>query len=205
MFLCFSTSWEIHINSRKQTHKWTEKKKHSDIWSSIPVPKTVHKGELARCSEYCRLMEWSQVQILTKTCCDTWPGRMAISPACVFNLVCVPTPPCITCYSATLQPTHYTTLHYTLLHYTTLHYTTLHFTTLHYTPQCTVCWLVGCVKSQQGTDKLRQCYVLPHWDRSCRSHFQSHPVTVYWHRANQSQHWPYNARRLAGSHWSANF
>ena len=41
-------------------------------------------------------------------------------------------------------------------------------------------------------------YVLPHWDRSCRSNFLSHPVTVYWHRADQSQCWPYNARRLAG-------
>ena len=26
----------------------------------------------------------------------------------------------------------------------------------------------------------------------------SHPVTVNWHRANQSGRWPYNARRLAG-------
>ena len=32
------------------------------------------------------------------------------------------------------------------------------------------------------------------WDRSCGSNFPSHPVTVYWHRADQSQHWPYNAR-----------
>ena len=49
-----------------------------------------------------------------------------------------------------------------------------------------------------GTDLLRQFYVLPHRDRSCRSNFPSHPVTVYWHRADQSQHWPYNAMRLAG-------
>ena len=49
-----------------------------------------------------------------------------------------------------------------------------------------------------GTDLLRQVYVLPHWDRSCRSNFPSHPVTVCWHRADQSQRWPYNARRLAG-------
>ena len=49
-----------------------------------------------------------------------------------------------------------------------------------------------------GTDLLRQFYVLPHWDRSCRPNFPSHPVTVYWHQANQSQHWPYIARRLAG-------
>ena len=49
-----------------------------------------------------------------------------------------------------------------------------------------------------GTDLLRQFHVLPHWDRSCRPNFPSHPVTVYGHRANQSQYWPYNARRLAG-------
>ena len=48
------------------------------------------------------------------------------------------------------------------------------------------------------TDLLRQVHVLPHWDRSCRSNFLCHPVTVYWHRTNQSKHWPYNARRLAG-------
>ena len=60
-----------------------------------------------------------------------------------------------------------------------------------------------------GTDLLRQFYVLPHWDRSCKPNFPSHPVTVFWHRADQSQCWPYNARRLAGqplecqflSHW----
>ena len=40
--------------------------------------------------------------------------------------------------------------------------------------------------------------MLPHWDRSCRSNFLSHSVTVYWHRANQSRHWHYIARRLAG-------
>ena len=60
-----------------------------------------------------------------------------------------------------------------------------------------------------GMDLLRQFYVLPHWDRSCRSNFLPHPVTVYWHWADQSQRWPYNARRLTGkplecqfwSHW----
>ena len=54
-----------------------------------------------------------------------------------------------------------------------------------------------------GTDLHRQFHVLPHWDRSCRSNFPSHPVTVYWHRADQSQRWPHNAWQ--GSHWSANF
>ena len=49
-----------------------------------------------------------------------------------------------------------------------------------------------------GTDLLRQFYVLSHWDRSCRPHFPSRPVTVYRHWADQSQRWPYNARCLAG-------
>ena len=53
-------------------------------------------------------------------------------------------------------------------------------------------------KCLSETDLLRQFYVLPHWDRSCRSNSPSHPLTVYWHPANQSQHWPYNTRRLAG-------
>ena len=53
-----------------------------------------------------------------------------------------------------------------------------------------------------GMDLLRQFYVLPNWDKSCRSNFLPHPVTVYWHRANQSQYWPYNVRQR--SHWSAN-
>ena len=66
---------------------------------------------------------------------------------------------------------------------------------------CFVCWLFNVPATCEcisGTDLHRQIYVLPHWDRSCRSNFPSHPVTVYWHRADQSQCWPYNARRLAG-------
>ena len=64
-----------------------------------------------------------------------------------------------------------------------------------------VCWLLSVPATCEcisGTDLLRQLYVLPHWDRSCRSNFPSHPVTVYWHQADQSKRWPYNARRLAG-------
>ena len=64
-----------------------------------------------------------------------------------------------------------------------------------------VCWLLivpATCECISGTDLHRQFYVLPHWDRRCRSNFPSHPVTVYWHRADQSQCWPYNARRLAG-------
>ena len=73
---------------------------------------------------------------------------------------------------------------------------------------------VGCLTSQQhpSVSQGRICTefcVLPHWYRICRSNFPSHPVTVYWHRADQSQRWPYNARRLARwplecqclSHW----
>ena len=68
-------------------------------------------------------------------------------------------------------------------------------------PWIVVCWLLivpAICECISGTDLHRQFYVLPHWDRSCRSNFPSHPVTVYWHRADQSQCWPYNARRLAG-------
>ena len=38
--------------------------------------------------------------------------------------------------------------------------------------------------------------VLLCWDRNCRSNFLSPPVTVYWHQANWSQCWLYNARCL---------
>ena len=75
-----------------------------------------------------------------------------------------------------------------------------------------VCWsfnVPATCKCISGTDLLRQVYVLPHRDRSCRPNFPSHPITIYWYRADQSQHWPYIARRLAGqplecqflSHW----
>ena len=67
--------------------------------------------------------------------------------------------------------------------------------------QLFVCWLLSVPATCEcisGMDQLRQFYVLPHWDRSCRSNCLSHPVTEYWHRADQSQCWPYNARRLAG-------
>ena len=57
--------------------------------------------------------------------------------------------------------------------------------------------VVGCLlnvpatcKCISGTDLHRQFYVLPHRDRSCRPNFPSHPVTVYWHQADQPQHWP---------------
>ena len=64
---------------------------------------------------------------------------------------------------------------------------------------------VSCLTSQQHasvfsvTNLLRQFYVLPHWDRSCRSNVLPHLVTLYWYRADQSQRWPYNAKLLAGS------
>ena len=64
-----------------------------------------------------------------------------------------------------------------------------------------VCWLLNVPVAREcisGMDLLRQFYMLPHWDRSCRSNFPSHSVTVYWHRANESQHWPYITWCLAG-------
>ena len=73
-------------------------------------------------------------------------------------------------------------------------------------------WLLNILATCEcisGTDLLRQFYMLPHWDRSCRSNFLPHPATVYWHQADRSQRWPYNARHLVGqplecqflSHW----
>ena len=52
----------------------------------------------------------------------------------------------------------------------------------------------GCITQLQYTDTgptsqmdlLRQFYALPHPDTVCRSGWLYHPVTVYWHRANQS-------------------
>ena len=70
-------------------------------------------------------------------------------------------------------------------------------------PSLFVGWLLNVPATCEcisGTDLLRQFYVLPHWDTSCRPNFPSHPVTklctVYWHRANhiapgvwQGNHW----------------
>ena len=39
------------------------------------------------------------------------------------------------------------------------------------------------------------CY---HTQISCRSNLVSHPVTVHTHRANQTEHWPFNTRPVAG-------
>ena len=63
------------------------------------------------------------------------------------------------------------------------------------------CWLLNVpatCKCISGTDLRRQFYMLPHWDRCCRPNSPYRPVTVYWHRANQSRHWPYNTRCPAG-------
>ena len=73
-----------------------------------------------------------------------------------------------------------------------------------------VCWLLivpATCKCISGMDLLTQFYMLPHWDRSCKPNVPSHPVTEYWHQADQSQHWSYNTRHLAPlecqvvSHW----
>ena len=71
-------------------------------------------------------------------------------------------------------------------------------------PQIQFVLFVACLTPQQhvSVSQGRIWSVMPHWDRSCRSKFLSHP---YWYWANQSQRWPQNARCLAGSHWSVPF
>ena len=72
-------------------------------------------------------------------------------------------------------------------------------------------WLLACLTSQQHKSVPQGRICSDNWDRSCRSNFPLQPVTVYWHRTNQSQHLPYYTRLLAGlppecqflSHWYA--
>ena len=48
--------------------------------------------------------------------------------------------------------------------------------------QTVVGWLLNVPATGEcisGTDLLRQLYVLPHGDKSCRSNVLPHPVTVY--------------------------
>ena len=64
--------------------------------------------------------------------------------------------------------------------------------------------LLGWLTSQQyaklfsRTDLLRHFHIRSHWDRKYLSNLLSHPFTVYWHWANQSSYWSYNARHHAG-------
>ena len=66
-----------------------------------------------------------------------------------------------------------------------------------------VCWLVGCLTSQQHasvpqgricSDKFTCCHTEIVADQT---NFLPHPVTVYWHQADQSHCWSHT-RRLAG-------
>ena len=52
-------------------------------------------------------------------------------------------------------------------------------------------------KCISGTDLLRQFYVLSHWDK-LQTKISISPSHSILTPANQSQHWPYNTRRLAG-------
>ena len=68
------------------------------------------------------------------------------------------------------------------------------------------CFLVAwCLSGMQWVYRSRihfgQLFVLPHWDRSCKSHLLSHQVTLYWHRASQSQHWRFCRSILTQQHW----
>ena len=62
-----------------------------------------------------------------------------------------------------------------------------------------VCWWVSwCPKNTSSVsrmDLLWQLYVLPHWDRSCRSHLTISPTV---NQTSQSERWPCNNRHLAG-------
>ena len=83
-------------------------------------------------------------------------------------------------------------------------------TALHFLPYSSlfVGWLLNIPATCErisGTDLHRQLYVLPHWNRSCRSNFPSHPVTVYWHRGTSPSTDPITPGAWQGSHWSANF
>ena len=49
------------------------------------------------------------------------------------------------------------------------------------------CWCTS------GTDLLWELFILPHSNISCRSNWQSHLVTVCWHRNSPSRCWPYNS------------
>ena len=52
-----------------------------------------------------------------------------------------------------------------------------------------VCWLLDVPATRyciSGTDLLRQLYILPHWDNSCRLNLLSRLVTLYYHRVNQT-------------------
>ena len=53
-------------------------------------------------------------------------------------------------------------------------------------------------------DLLGQLYMLPHWDRSCRSHFLSHSVTVYRHQTKHPSADPMKQGAWLGDHWSPN-
>ena len=55
----------------------------------------------------------------------------------------------------------------------------------------------GCLTSQQHACVSQGCICTDNFT-CCRSNSLPHPVTVYWHWADQSQHWPYNGRQLAG-------
>ena len=68
-----------------------------------------------------------------------------------------------------------------------------------FNPTAVVAWLLNFLATGKAylRDGSAQT-ILPHRERSCSSNLLSHPVTVYWHQANQSQHWPCNARPFAG-------
>ena len=70
------------------------------------------------------------------------------------------------------------------------------------------CWLLNVPATREcisGTDLLRQFYVLPHWDKSCRSNFPSHQSQYTDTRPTRPSTDPIMPGTWQGSHWSANF
>ena len=70
---------------------------------------------------------------------------------------------------------------------------------------CLFPWLLmpqKCTKRISRTYLHRSFCVRPHWHRGCRSNLLFHPVTLYWYRSNQSQHWLHNTKCLAKYSWT---
>ena len=62
-----------------------------------------------------------------------------------------------------------------------------------------LCFMTALCTNNMQNCLFKQSSLLPHWRRSCTSNLLSQPVRVDWHQANQSLHWLYNSRHLAGS------
>ena len=99
----------------------------------------------------------------------------------------------VACSSHTLQHCGVTTHIVDGLQHSEL--TAKHLTLLVLKKHYCFCWLLASYTRNMQV-YLRQFYMLPHSDKSCKSKFLSHPVIVFWQHTNQSQCWPNNDWRL---------